>query len=309
LNDITKRMSGIMQNLKGYTIVFDKGNNSQKNIEDISDLELIRSFVGSLCFTSYKSFANIPLKQFNKEYDKWNYVELKKEVFDQEAKIVICYSDVERQHQLDSFNKKIKETQQKLQKEIDSIKKKSDKNIKSKIEKYLYKNKIKSSKAKRYVNYSIDTMNDKYQVTLVKTNEAIKKQKTFGKRILFTYDLEMPAEKIVQLYHDKYKVEDAFRSFKRGEIVNYTPIFHWTDSKIRVQSFVNIMAYLLIKITDMKIRNYGDRLSLASTMEILEDIKEVTMIFSTKKTMSKVSYPSKYHEKIARILDLEKYES
>ena len=58
----------------------------------------------------------------------------------------------------------------------------------------------------------------------------------------------------------------------------------------------------------MKIRKTGDHLSLLSTMEILDDIKEVVMVYSKNKLVKKVSYPSGFHSKIAQTLDLEKYE-
>ena len=308
INEITRRMSKIVKNLEGYTIVFDKGNNSKKNIESITSNGLIKSFVGSLCFSMMKSIANIPIKQYMNEYNKWRYMELEKEVFDKKAKIVVCYSEKEKEHQLNSFNKKIKEIASKLHTLIGSIKKPSEEKIKTKIDEFLQKNKIKSSRAKRYITYVIEKNNNEFTVKFQKSTEAYKKQKTFGKQILFTYDFEIPSEQIIQLYHDKYKIETAFRDLKKGDIVNYTPMYHWTDSKIRVQSFVNIIAYLLIKIIEMKIRKTGDHLSLLSAMEILDDIKEVVMVYSKNKYVKKVSYPSGFHSKIAQTLDLEKYE-
>ena len=58
----------------------------------------------------------------------------------------------------------------------------------------------------------------------------------------------------------------------------------------------------------MKIRKTGGHLSLLSAMEILDDIKEVVMVYSRNKYLRKVSYPSGFHSKIAQTLDLEKYE-
>ena len=127
------------------------------------------------------------------------------------------------------------------------------------------------------------------------------KSQKVGKRILFTYDLEKDSAEIIQLYHDKYKVEDVYRNFKGGNVVEYSPIYHWTDSKIRVQTFVNVLSYLLLKLIELKVVRSGERLSLSSLVSCLNEIKEVVTIYS-KDRYKNVTDVSKLHTKITKAI-------
>jgi len=302
LTQITNRLAKITKSVEGYTFVFDKGNNTKKNMKAISKNELIKTLIGALSFASFKKWARIPIRNFNKSYKKWDYLEAKDIVFEKKAKLVITYSEKERKHELNSFNQRIECVKKQIIDIVNAHTKRARKTLEEKINKKLTDLKIKTSRAKRYLSYIIENENGKIKIYFSKTKDAMEKQLTFGKRILFTYNFNITSTDMIQLYHDKYKIEKGNRDLKGGKIVEYSPTYHWTDSKIRVQTFSNIIGYLLIKIVEIKVIRSGERLSLLSLVECLREIQEVVMIYSKDKFHKQITYLSKIHKKIAKAI-------
>jgi len=239
------------------------------------------------------------LKQIDREYLKWRYTDREEIVFNRKARVVMTYSEIEKNHQLRSFENRILEVQRLIKEEIRGKSKSSDDKIRT-----LY---IKNSKAERYLGYNLLCNDDEREIHFKVKTEAIQKKKEFGKRLLFSYDLSMSAEEMIRLYHDKYKIEDLFRNFKGGDIVDYTPIYHWTDSKIVLQSFVNVLAYLLIKLVEKSIKDSGIEMSISNIVEILEEIEEAVIIYSMESTQTMITEPSKIHKRFIEELNLRQF--
>jgi hypothetical protein len=53
-----------------------------------------------------------------------------------------------------------------------------------------------------------------------------------GKTILFTDNADWPDQQIVLAYRSQYHIEDAFKRMKNPHFLGWSPMFHWTDSKI-----------------------------------------------------------------------------
>ena len=308
LTRISQRLSEFNQGVNDYIVVFDKGNNSQKNMEKVRKISGIKGIVGSLGFNSFKHLRRIPLKNYKGGYQKWKFVELEDEAFGEKAKVVMTYSEKEKIHELKNFNKKIVETQQKMEELVKKSKTKNITNLKNTIDKKLNQWKIKSSLASKYITYELIQEQEEIIVKIRKTTNAKNKQLEFGKRILFTYNHDLSAETIMRLYHDKHKVEDVFRNFKKGAIVDYSPLYHWTDSKIRVQCFVNVLAYLLIKLVEKEVSMSGDRLTLSTLTKLLEEIHEIVMVYSIHKVVKEISYPAELHKEIGKIFHFDQFD-
>jgi enamine deaminase RidA (YjgF/YER057c/UK114 family) len=64
----------------------------------------------------------------------------------------------------------------------------------------------------------------------------------FGKRILFTNRDTWPAAEIVAAYRSQAEAESGFRQLKDPHVVSFSPMHHWTESKIRVHMFYCVLA-------------------------------------------------------------------
>ena len=69
-----------------------------------------------------------------------------------------------------------------------------------------------------------------------------------GKTILFTDNADWTNEEIVLGYRAQDRIESAFRDMKNPHFLGWSPMFHWTDSKIRVHAFYCVLALTLTSL-------------------------------------------------------------
>jgi len=93
----------------------------------------------------------------------------------------------------------------------------------------------------------------KYRMSIRTSPSVIKEyRQRFGKNIIFTDHLDWSNEEIILAYRDRHKIESAFRLTKDPFLVRWTPMYHWTDSKIRVHGFSCVMALLFLSLLHNK---------------------------------------------------------
>jgi transposase len=100
-----------------------------------------------------------------------------------------------------------------------------------------------------------------------------------GKTILFTDNTDWSNEAIVLGYRAQDQIESAFRDMKNPHFLGWSPMFHWTDSKIRVHAFYCVLALTLTSLLQRILHQRGLDLSLTRLMELLGGIKEVLLIY------------------------------
>ncbi len=57
-----------------------------------------------------------------------------------------------------------------------------------------------------------------------------------GRTVLMTNRMEWNEEQVVEAYGGQQQVEKVFRGLKDGDWLGWGPMYHWTDSKIRVNA-------------------------------------------------------------------------
>src|SRR5439155_22670614 len=96
-----------------------------------------------------------------------------------------------------------------------------------------------------------------------------------GKTILFTDNEDWTDEEIVLGYRAQHHIESAFRDMKNPHFLVWSPMFHCTDSKIRVHAFYCVLALTLTSLLQRALHEKGHDLSLRRMMELLGGIQEV----------------------------------
>jgi transposase len=128
----------------------------------------------------------------------------------------------------------------------------------------------------------------------------------FGVRLLFTTKTDLSSEEIVRLYnHDKQAVEQDFRQLKSPDLVRFSPIRHFTDTKIRLYAMVCILALLVLKVMHRRIQHMG--LSVEAMTRELRDIQEVTLVYSPQIAVPTLTDCSSIQEELMRTFDLRGY--
>ena len=80
-------------------------------------------------------------------------------------------------------------------------------------------------------------------------------------------------------YRAQHHIESAFRDMKNPHFLGWSPMFHWTDSKIRVHAFSCVLALTLTSLLQRDLHGHGIDLSLSNLMQQLGAIKEIFLVY------------------------------
>jgi len=104
-------------------------------------------------------------------------------------------------------------------------------------------------------------------------------QRLFGKRILFTNRDHWPAVDVVAAYRSQSQVESGFRQQKDPHVVSFSPMHHWTDSKIRVHVFTCVLALTVAHLMRRQARHAGLHISVRELLAELAGIGETVLLY------------------------------
>ena len=103
----------------------------------------------------------------------------------------------------------------------------------------------------------------------------------FGKRILFTDHDDWPVAEVVAAYRAQADAEAGFRQLKDPKVVSFSPMFHWTEQKIRVHVFYCVLALAVAHLMRREAARAGLALSVRELLATLASIQETVMLYPT----------------------------
>ena len=74
------------------------------------------------------------------------------------------------------------------------------------------------------------------------------------------------------------RAEAAFRQLKDVDHLTVRPQYHWTDQKVRVHTFICLLAYLLCRLIERECRTIGYQGSLSHLLELLGSIRLALLV-------------------------------
>ncbi len=106
-------------------------------------------------------------------------------------------------------------------------------------------------------------------------------EEIFGKRILFTDKTpeETSTAEIVAEYRSQEAVEADFRQMKDPRVVSFSPMFHFTEQKIRVHVLYCVLALLVARLMVREADHAGMHMSVRELLDSLADIQETLMLY------------------------------
>ena len=105
----------------------------------------------------------------------------------------------------------------------------------------------------------------------------------FGKRILFSDREDWSIAEVVGAYRSQHHVESDFRQMKDHEIVSFSPMFHWTDQKIRVHVFYCVLALTIAKLMAREVNQSGTEMSVREMLSSLAQIQETVLLYKAER--------------------------
>jgi transposase len=103
----------------------------------------------------------------------------------------------------------------------------------------------------------------------------------FGKRLLVTDHDHWAVPQVVAGYRSQNDVESGFRQLKDPHVVGFSPMFHWTESKIRVHVFYCVLALAVAHLMRRQAHQNGLDLSVRQLLTNLAGIQETVLLYPT----------------------------
>jgi transposase len=100
-----------------------------------------------------------------------------------------------------------------------------------------------------------------------------------GRTILMTNRLDWEAEPIVAGYGGQQSVEKVFRGLKDGDWLNWGPMYHWTDSKIRVHAFYCMLGISLLNYVHHQAQKACPEITIEQLKQELADILQFVLLY------------------------------
>ncbi len=103
----------------------------------------------------------------------------------------------------------------------------------------------------------------------------------FGKRLLVTDREDWTTAEVVAAYRSQNDAEQGFRQLKDPKVVSFSPMFHWTDQKIRVHVFYCVLALAVAHLMRRHAAHGGLPMSVRELLTTLAGIEETVLLYPT----------------------------
>jgi len=311
IDGIVNYLTDLKINTEDITLVFDKGNNSTDNIGKLISK---MSFVASAKFDQAEDLLEIPLEDFEHIYTNSKDHEIygsrtKYTFFGKEFTSIVTYNKATYTLQKESYlssKAKILEKMTDLKRRLESVRGKE--RDKSSVEREISDIIIKDFRS--IIGYEVSDIpkgkkKPKIKFWTRKTKEK-KREKSFGKIIIFTDKSDWHSKKIVQTYNNKYLVEDDFKLLNDELLVPIGPIYHRKDFNIRVHVFLAIVGLLFYRYLAWKTKKFN--LTLKKLIDHLSQIRiALVMDKTSNKSDMIVEEMTSVQASLFSFLDMGKY--
>jgi transposase len=270
---------------KRLTLVYDAGQNSDGNYETLDSAPL--SFVGSLPPSDHPELLAAPKDRYalvdEQAFPGLVAFETAKVVFGGERRLVVCHSEGLHEKQSRGFDQTLAKVHRQLAEVQARLGRGKTRKAKEKVEA-----EIAGIVSPRWVSRVITTTltgdtpaGFRLSFRTSAKARAALEEELLGKRILFTGKTPGQAStaRIVADYRSQEAVEADFRQMKDPSVVSFSPMFHFTESKIRVHVFYCVLALMVARLMVREADRAGLHLSVRALLSSLAGIQETVLLY------------------------------
>jgi transposase len=288
VNELANRFNALRSDEAGrgadrLTLVFDAGQNSADNIELFEDSPF--HFVGSLPPSDHPDLLAVRKNRYRlidrQRFPGLTAFETTKVVFGRERRIVVTHSQSLHDKQSRGFDQTLAKARKQLSSLAARLARGKTRKPKDKVE-----DEIAAIVKPRWLCRVIST-------TLVgetpadlrltwRSKPAARRSledELFGKRVLVTDKRREPRAVIVADYRSQEAAEADFRQMKDPHVVSFSPMFHWTDHKIRVHVLYCVLALTVARLMVREAERAGMALGVRELLAALARIQETVLLY------------------------------
>jgi transposase len=289
LEAMARRWMGLAREPEQLTLVFDRGSTSKANIEDL-EARSVR-YVAGIPARWVPELLDVDLDAYRKlDLPNTKHVKAyrtRRMLWKKERTLLVVFSPTFYKQQRATLNLQQDKVEDQLRELSESIAactqtRRGKGHTKTSVDR-----KIRRWTAREHLREFLDVhleVEGSHVLDLSWTWNLQKKREVqrryLGKRILLTDHHDWDDVSIVTAYRRLTRTEDLFRISKSRPGV-WWPMFHWTDSKIRVHGLYCFVALLLLSILRNQLQEAGLSISCEGALERLAQIQECRVVYTT----------------------------
>ncbi len=267
------------------TVVFDAGQNSAANFAHLTESGL--HFVGSLPPSDFADLLALPDSHRHlvdpKKFPGLSAYDTRAMVFGTDRRVILTHSGNLHAKQSAGFDQTLAKTTRALAELAATLARGKTRRNRAAVLAA-----ISAITGPRWVNRVLTTeltgttparMRLTWQVD--PAARAALETEIFGKRLLVTDHAHWTVPEVVAGYRTQNDVESGFRQLKDPHLVGFSPLFHWTDSKIRVHVFYCVLALAVAHLMRRQAHQAGLDLSVRELLTSLAGIQETVLLYPT----------------------------
>lgn len=131
------------------------------------------------------------------------------------------------------------------------------------------------------LHYQLEQREDHWLLTFGVNNTALMQlwSERLGRTTLLTNRMDWTAEQVVAGYSGQQQIERVFRGLKDGDWLHWSPMYHWTDSKIRVHAFYCMLGVSLLQYVHRQSQTVWAGLTVEQLLEQLSQIQQFSLLY------------------------------
>jgi len=299
IKEIKNRLKELGLDVEKHTLIFDRGNNSKKNMAIVRDLHL--HYVGALTPYHHKKLINEAIDNLEELDVNGNIIQVyrdKRVVWQEERTVVVFISEKLKVGQIRGIYQSLGKKQKQLRElQVSLLNPRTKKRNKEELENKIT-NLVKGQFLKNLIDWSLSEISKgKFQLEFSINQKRLNEiEEKLGFRIIMTDRHHWSTVDIIKAYYGQFFIEHTFKNLKNPYHLALNPQFHWTDQKIIVHYFGCVLGYLLSAIVwrqaKIEARFTG---ALDTLLDMLNNIRLSTRLEESK-TRGKVKTIYKLEE-------------
>src|ERR1022692_1881407 len=131
------------------------------------------------------------------------------------------------------------------------------------------------------LHYGLEQRENRWHLTFEVDSQALVRlwSQRLGRTVLLTNRMDWTAEQVVSGYSGQQQIERVFRGLKDGDWLGWGPMYHWTDSKIRVHAFYCMLGISLLQYVHRQSQTAWPDLTVEQLLEQLTPMQQFTLLY------------------------------
>jgi len=283
LEELITRWGALAKNTDQLTLVYDAGQDSEANQNAVALSPL--HFVGSLPPAQHRDLLAVARRRYRvvdpERFPGLRAFEARVVALGGDYRVVVTHSDTLHAKQRRGFDQTLAKATGQLSELADRLARGRTRKDRPGVEAEIARI-TRPRWVGRVVTWALSGTGPKDFALSFDVDEASRRQledELFGKRILFSDREDWSVADVVGAYRSQHHVESDFRQMKDRQVVSFSPMFHWTDSKIRVHVFYCVLALAVAKLMVREVRQSSMDMSVREMLATLAGIEETVLFY------------------------------